>query len=395
MKYLIVLASGMADEPLAELGGRTPLAAAHKPALDELARDGKIGCVRTLPEPLPASEEVALLSALGFSPQEFFTGEAGLAVAESGLKVAPGQLAFMHNLTTEANGVLVDHAAGQISLKEAEVLLTSLAAAFGRPDAQFCAGHGFAGVTVLTLGEDASPSCDPPEAALGLPVARHMPHGAGSELLVRLMELSREAFLEHEINRVRTDLGENPANLLWLWGPGKPPNLPSFESRHHLSGAMVAATESARGLGRLCGMRVPHVSGATGGYRTDYTAKAQCALEAIGAEDLVVVHVASPAEASLEGNVQRKISAIQDIDAMIAAPLLQYARGREDTRMMFLCTHLASVARRRRLRDAVPVVMFGPGLEPLRRGAFSESAAQDGELGVENGHDLLQYFLTR
>jgi len=301
----------------------------------------------------------------------------------------------MHSLTTEANGVLVDHAAGQISLKEAEVLLTSLAAAFGRPDAQFCAGHGSAGVTVLMLGEEAAPICDPPEAALGLPVARRMPHGPGSELLVRLMDLSREAFLEHEVNRVRTDLGENPANLLWLWGAGKPSKLPSFESRHRLSGVMVAATESARGLGRLCGMRVPHVSGATGGYRTDYTAKAQCALEAIGAADLVVVHVASPAEASLEGNIQRKISAIQDIDAMVAAPLLQYARGRGDTRMMFLCTHLASVSRRRRLRDAVPVAMFGPGLEPLRRGAFSESAAQDGELGVEHGHDLLQYFLTR
>ncbi len=186
---------------------------------------------------------------------------------------------------------------------------------------------------------------------------------------MRLMELSREAFFEHEINRVRTDLGENPANLLWLWGPGKPPKLPSFESRHHLSGAMVAATESARGLGRLCGMRVPHVSGATGGYRTDYTAKAQCALEAIGAVDLVVVHVASPAEASLEGNVQRKISAIQDIDAMVAAPLLQYARGRDDTRMMFLCTHMASVARRRRLRDggAGGDVRSGPRTAPPRR----------------------------
>jgi 2,3-bisphosphoglycerate-independent phosphoglycerate mutase len=142
-------------------------------------------------------------------------------------------------------------------------------------------------------------------------------------------------------------------------------------------------------------MRVPHVAGATGGYRTDYAAKAQCALEAIGAVDLVVVHVASPAEASLEGNIQRKISTIQDIDAMIVAPLLQYARRRDDTRMMFLCTHLASVARRRRLREAAPGAMFGPGLEPFRRGAFSESAAQDGELGVEHGHELLQYFLTR
>ena len=226
MKYLIVLASGMADEALEELGGRTPLAAAHTPALDELAREGKTGCVRTLPEGLPASEEVALLSALGFSPNRYFTGEAGLALADSGLTARPGQLAFMHNFTTEANGLLVDYAAGQVSPKEAEALLTSLAAAFGRPEAQFWAGRGFTGVTVLPIMEGAAPVCDAPEAALGLPVEKHLPRGEGSDPIAKLMHLSREVFGEHEINRVRTDLGENPANLLWLWGPGRLPVLP-------------------------------------------------------------------------------------------------------------------------------------------------------------------------
>jgi len=385
----------MADEALEELGGRTPLAAAHTPALDELAREGKTGCVRTLPEGLPASEEVALFSALGFDPHRYFTGEAGLALADSGLTAGPGQLTFMHSLTTEADGLLADCAAGQVSPKEAEALLTSLAATFGRPEAQFWAGRGFTGVTVLPMAEGTAPVCEPPESALGLPVEKRLPRGEGSDLPVQLMHLSREVFGEHEINRVRTDLGENPANLLWLWGPGKLPALPSFESLHQLRGAMVAAAESARGLGRLCGMRVRHVPGATGGYKTDYAAKAQCTLEMVQEDDLVVLHVASPACASLEGNVQRKVSAIEDIDAMIVAPLLQAARQRADTRVMFLCTHLASVARRKRLRTEVPVAIFGPGVEPLRRGPFSESAAQTGELRVEQAHELLAYFLTR
>ena len=395
MKYLIVLASGMADEPLEELDNRTPLAAAHTPALDELAKAGKTGCSRTLPDRLPVSEEVALLSALGYDPHKYFSGEAGLAVADSGLALGADRLPFMHNLATEDNGVLLDHAAGQVSPQEAESLLTSLSAALGRPEFQFHVGRGFAGVTVLPIPEGEEPACDPPEAALGLAIEKHLPRERSGDILRKLIGLSRDVFREHEVNRVRADLGENPANLLWLWGPGRPPVLPSFESCHKLSAAMIAAAESARGLGRLCAMRVPHVAGATGSYRTDYAAKAQAALELIYEVDLVILHVASPADASLEGNTRRKLATIEDIDAMIVQPLLQHAQRKGDTRILFLPTHVASVKKRKRTCGPVPVAMFGPGLEPMRQAGFSELAAQAGELDVKQAHELLPYFLTR
>jgi len=395
MKFVMILAAGVADEPIEALDGRTPLESAHTPALDELARNGKTGRIRTLYDDLPASEEVALLSCLGYDPHKYFCGEAGLAVADSGLRVGRDQLAFMHNLTTESNDVLIDHAAGQITPKEAEALLTSLAAALGRPEVSFWSGRGFTGVTVLPVPEGGEPECVPPERVLGLPIAKHLPVERETDIARKVIETSREVFKEHEVNRIRADLNENPANLLWLWGPGRAPVLPPFESCYGLRAAMVAASESARGLGRLCSMRVPHVPGATGGYRTDYAAKARHALELIEEFDLVVVHVASPAEAALEGNIERKVSAIGDMDAMLVAPLFEHASRRGDMRLLFASSHVASCVRRQRLRSETPVAIFGPGIQPLRGNAFSEANSVIGELGVDEAHGFLAYFLTR
>lgn len=393
MKYFIILASGMADEPLEELDGRTPCEAARTPALDDLAQGGKTGSVALLPEDLPASEEVALLSGLGYDPHEHFTGEAGLAVAATGLHAVKGQSAFIHNFLTEADGVVMDHAAGQITPREAQSLLESLQAALKRSDVQFHVGRGFTGVTVMDLPVIPPPDCTPPEEALGAPFDRHLPRGEGSEPLCELIQRSREVFREHEINCVRADLGENPAHLLWPWGPGRSPKLPSFESLHGLRAAMVAATESARGLGALAGMAVPNVDGATGDFRTDYAAKGQQALKLIEDFDAVVLHIASPADASLKGNVQRKIDTIENIDGMIVAPLLEYVRKSARVRIMFLPTHQASTLRRERTRGVVPVAMYGLGLEPVRQAAYSEAAAEQGEIAVHQGYELLPYFL--
>ena len=350
MKYLILLAAGLADEPVESLGGRTPLEAAHTPTLDGMARGGKTGAVKMIPEDLPASEEVALLAALGYSPHKHFTGEGGLALGNAPFTQGEGRTAYRFNMVTAPDGILQDHAAGQITPREAESLLATLAGALGRPDAQFHVGRGFSGAAALPQG-DGAVLCAPPEALIGQPLEKHLPHGGDCALVKRIIELSRELFAEHEVNRVRADLGENPADALWPWGPGWTPVLEPFKERYGLRGAMVAAAESARGLGKLIGLRTPVIAGATGGYRTDYMAKAQAALKLINEFDLVVLHVAAPAEASLEGNVQRKIASIQELDAMVAAPLADFVRSRNDARMMLISTHMASVARRRRLRD--------------------------------------------
>jgi len=393
LKYLILLASGMADEPVAELAERTPADAAHTPALDALAHDGKIGIHNPIPEDLPASDEVALLSALGYDPHTHFSGEAALSAADIGLEAIAGRMAVVHNLTTQADDMLVDHAAGHISQKEAEALLGSLSGALGRPDIEFHVGRGFSGVTILPAEEDFAPTCVPPEQTFGFSLRKHMPRGKGGDILCQLIELSVETFAEHDINRVRADLGENPANLWWPWGPGRAKALPPFEILHGLRAAMVAAPGPARGLGRLSAMHVPDVEGATGSYQTDYAAKTQCALELLESFDLVTIHVASPAEASLEGNIQRKVRTIEDMDALVLAPLLQRAREDDSLRMMFLATHVASVRGRSRMRGNSPLVLYGPGFDSIRHGAFSERNAAEGEITVARGCDLLEYFL--
>jgi len=393
MKYVMLLLSGAADEPAEELAGRTSLEAAHTPALDRVARDGKTGTLDTLPRELPPSEAVALLSLLGYDPRRFFAGEGGLAAA--GLEVGPaqGQVACMFNLATESDGLLVDHSAGQISLEEADSLLRALSARLERPDIILRPGRGFTGVMALPLSGERLPVCVPPEQVLGRRVEKHLPRGSGSETLRDIIRLSREVFQEHEVNAVRADLGENPANLLWPWGPGSTPSLPSFRELHGLRAAMVAAEECARGLGRLAGMHVPAVPGATGGYGTDYAAKARCALDLLEEFDLVAVHVASPAEASLEGNLERKVKSIADVDAMIAAPLLRRVQESGSVRLLCAATHLASVRQRRRTHEKVPVTLCGPGIEPVRDAPFSERAAENGEMGLLEAHSFLSYFL--
>jgi len=392
MKYLIVLASGLPDEPLEELDGRTPLEAADTPTLDEIAVRGRLASVVTVPEDLPPSEEVGLLSALGYDPRTHFNGEAALAAASISGDLAEGEIAFIHNFVTEADGMIRDHAAGHIPPAEAEVLLTALAHELDDERVRFYTIAGYAGLTVMNL-PGRPPKCMPPEAMWERPIEKALPGGEGSELIRTVINTSRNVFAEHEINRVRADLGENPANLLWLWGPGRPQTVPSFESIHHLQAAMIAVSASARGLATLAGMELLDAPEASGVYDCDYAATARTATEALTRCDVAAVHIDAPAEAALEGDEQRKLSVIQDLDAHLLAPLFRFVTENEFVRLLVLPTHMVSAARRTRLRTAIPAAMFGPGLEPVRGNAFTENNAAHGEIIVERGHELLPYFL--
>jgi len=393
MKYLIILASGAADDPIPELDGKTPLDAARTPGLDALAVDGKTGLIATQPDDLAMAEEVALLGALGYDPHAYFTGEAGLAAAAFDTRIGPERIAVRHNLATEADGAIADHAAGQITVPEAQVLVAALQGALDRPDVTFHVGRGFAGVTIVPSVRDGVPACVSVAEAMGRPTDEILPSGEGAEILRRIVNASREVFVEHDINRVRADLDENPATLFWPWGAGRPPVLPSFESRFKLTGAVVAAHESARGIGRLAGMEVPNVAEATGTYKTNYAAKAECALEVLNTFDLVVIHAASPGDASLDGNAALKRQLIEDIDAHIVQPALDLAARSGDMRILFLATRHVATTARHPTRNAVPLAMFGPGVQAVRHARLSEAAAAEGELVIAQGHTLLQYFL--
>ncbi len=395
MKYVLILIGGMADEPVDEFDGRTPLEAAHTPAADRMALEGKSGRVNTIPEGMPLSEEVALLAIAGYDPAKFFTGEAGLAAAGLGVQLGGEAIALRHALVTEADGKLADHAAGQVTLPEAEALLGTLNGSLARADVRFYLGRGFTGVTVVPNFGPTTPLCRPPESVIEMPVEKCLPTGEGSELLRRIIGVSRQVFREHDINRVRTDLGENPANLLWLWGAGRPTTLPAFAVRHGLRAAMIAGLESARGLANLAGMTLPPPLHDAGTYRTDLSAKATTAIDLLATHDVVFVHVAAPADAGIEGNPRRKRQIIEDIDAVLVSPLLEHVCALGEARLMLLPTHTVSSKRRCRTAAEVPLAMIGCGLEPVREAPFGESAMAQAEIAVRHGHELLEYFLTR
>ena len=393
MKYLVVLASGLADEPVEGLEGRTPVEAAETPVLDEMARHGRLAAVTTLPEDLPASEEVALFSILGYDPHDGFCGEAGLAAADLLSSMPAGQMAFVHNLATVGDETMLDCAAGHIPPKEAEALLTALAEALDTGTVQFCVGQGFRGLTVMGLSAVPPPQCLPPEEALNRPIEACLPRGEGAEELCRLIAASREIFSEHEINTVRADLGENPADILWPWGGGRPPELPAFESRYGLQATMIADTAAARGFGKATGMAVIEAADSSARGEGDYERSAQRATDALSLCDVAIVHVSAPGEASLDGDARRKVEVVQEIDRQLLGPLFRYAAENELVRLLFSPTHLASVSRRRRMHAPVSAVMFGPGLEALRGGTYSEIAVDRAEIVVKRGHELLEYFL--
>jgi 2,3-bisphosphoglycerate-independent phosphoglycerate mutase len=386
MKYLIIWASGLADEPSPELGDRSPLEVARTPALDEAARIGRIASVATLPTDLPASEEVALFSALGYDPHIHFTGEAALAAAELLPRLSKGQAAFIHNLATEADGQIVDHTGGRIRPQEADALLQSLAKELNDPSVEFSVGRGFTGITLTKLSVAPAPQCRPPETMWGQPIEKCMPQGEGAEKLENIISLSREVFAEHEINRVRTDLGENPANILWLWGPGRPHEIPSFQSQYGLQTTLFSSDPAARGLGKLTGLTVASVP-------EDNSDKAQPVIDALALSDAVILHVSDADHLSLEGDLQGCIAFIEAMDRNIVAPLLAHITQSEFTRLLFLPTHVASTSQRLRLRNPVPALLCGPGFAPVRARPFSERACSQAGVVVDHGYELMEYFM--
>ncbi|MBM4032874.1 MAG: cofactor-independent phosphoglycerate mutase [Planctomycetes bacterium] len=400
MKYAIVVPDGMADHPLERLGGRTPLAVAATPHMDAVAARGRLGLVCHTPRGLPPGSDVAMLSVLGCDPTECYTGRAPLEAASMGIELGPLDVAFRCNLVTVDGGTLVDHSAGHISNREAAVLIELLNARLGSPAIRFHQGVGYRHLMVYHGQEPLAADCTPPHDILDQPFARHLPRGQGAELLISLMERSRELLARHDINDVRIDLGENPANMVWLWGGGRRPRLPSFAERYGKRGAVVAAVDLVRGIATCLGMDLIHVEGATGYIQTNFAGKGQAAIEALGRYDLVFVHIEAPDEAGHQGNIQAKVDAIEAIDQHIVGPLHAALEARGEYRLLVLPDHPTPIEVRTHVAEPVPFAYCGTAVGERAPGAgdgsgrrFTEADAAATGLLVDPGHQLLAMFL--
>jgi 2,3-bisphosphoglycerate-independent phosphoglycerate mutase len=394
MKFAVLVGDGMADWPLENWGGKTPLELAHTPWMDFLAQRGKVGRVLTVPEDLPPDSSIANLSLLGYDPRKFFPGRGPLEASSRGIILQEGQWAFRCNLVSlsEDGKRLIDYSGGHISSEEARELFSMLEQKLGGGRFRFYPGVSFRGL-LLVNSLDGEVLTTPPHDIMGMEIEPFLPKGKGSEALRELMERAKELLKGHPLNRKRIQGGKLPANGIWPWGGGKRPSMPSFKERFHLSGAVVAGVDLIRGIGILLGMEAPLVEGATGFLDTNYRGKAQMALQCLKKVDFVYLHVEAPDEASHMGSLEEKIRAIERFDQEVVGPVFEGLKQmKEDFRLLVATDHPTPLSQRTHVREAVPFVIYDPRKEEGGFPSFSEREAQKGLL-IEEGHRLLDYFL--
>jgi len=290
-------------------------------------------------------------------------------------------------------GICEDFTAGGLASPEAKQLIADLNAQVAKERCTFHAGESYRHLITVSNPAGFDPVCTPPRQLQGKQVTAHLPRGPGADWLRTVMELAGTLLAAHEVNLVRRDLGENPATGIWPWGLGRVRSFEQFSARFRQSAALIAAEPAVRGIGALLGLTPVSVRGATGDLHTDYGAKGKAAVKALKKHDLVIVHVAAPAVASLAGDVDAKVKALEQIDSQIIGPLLEALRGGADWRLLVAPDHAWSVANGAPGRTAPPFCLAGRAIHSVLERPLTEASAAASDLQIELGHELMEYFL--
>lgn len=396
MKYVVLLCDGMADTPCPELEGRTPMEAARKPHMDALAARAEVGTVRTVPEGLAPGSDVANLAVMGYDTRTCYTGRSPLEAANIGVELADDDVAFRCNLVTLSDDpvytdkTILDYCAGDIHTADADPIIRTIQAELGGGTFDFYTGTAYRHCMVWHGGKTALGAITPPHDITGKPIAPYLPAHPDAAPVLELMRRSAELLKEHPVNRERTRKGLAPANAIWLWGQGKRPRLQSFADHYGLKGSVVSAVDLLKGIGRLAGMNVCEVEGATGYIDTNYTGKMQAALEELkNGQDYVYIHVEAPDECGHRGEVHNKVKAIEDIDRLILGPLMEALPALGDYTLMVLPDHPTPLAIRTHVATPVPYLLYRSGA-PVESGvrSFTEAEAASTGLCVDPGYTL-------
>ena len=398
-KAVVFLADGMADEPLAELGNRTPLEAVDTPCMDQIAARGASGTFLSLPEGFPTSSDAANMSVLGYSLAQFYPGRGPIEAVAQGIELAPDDIAWRCNLVNVRDGILKDYSAGHISNEVSIPLMNALQERFGSEDVTFYPGVSYRNLLVLH-GKKFSAnidyhkpdsSQDEPVSELGLTALDDSPEAAYTvKFLTELQQASFDFLSAHPLNRGR----EVPANLIWPWSPGRKPHFVSFSEKYAgKKGAVISAVDVIFGIAECAGMDVIRVPGATGFIDTNYEGKAQAALEALKDHDLVYLHLEAIDECSHLGDLKLKQQAISELENRIIAPVMKALEGRGVT-FAILPDHPVPLHLRKHTRTPVPVAICGEHIRPDAVTVYSETAAPHGSLGAMSGEQFMRKVLN-
>jgi 2,3-bisphosphoglycerate-independent phosphoglycerate mutase len=381
-KIAVMVGDGMGDEPVAVLGGKTPLQVADIPTLRRVAALGHVQRVQTVPDGLAPGSDVANMGLLGYNALENYTGRAAIEAAGARIPLQPADVAYRTNLVTIEEGKMLDYSAGDISSEEAHALIAALNQAVSRDGLKFHGGVSYRHLLIWRNGPTEL-VVTPPHEISGKPVAEHLPKGPRQEEARALMELSRQVFAEHPINLARVAKGQRPATQIWLWGYGKAMLLESYPERYGLQGGVITAVDLVRGLAVLCGLEVIRVPGATGWIDTNYEGKAQAAIDCLRHSDFVYVHVEAPDECGHKGMAEEKVRAIENYDRRIVAPVWAALEADGQPYRLIVCTdHRTPIVKRGHTSDPVPFAWVdGPlgAIEASASAAFDEFIPSEGK----------------
>ena len=396
MKYVIVLGDGMADKPIEELGGKTPLAYAKTENLDRLSAYSEIGMVHTIPDGMKPGSDTANLSVIGYDPKLYYSGRSPLEALSIGVPMKETDIALRCNIVTisEEEGIpfeertIIDHSSDEISTEDCAVLLEAVKKELQNETYMFYVGTSYRHCLIWDKGEVVE--LTPPHDVLGRVIAPYLPN---DRALYEMMKKSYDILEHHPLNEERRRKGLHPANCCWFWGAGTKPLLSDFEKEHHKKGVMISAVDLLKGIAVGAGMDNIEVEGANGGLNTNYEGKAEAAVKALTKDgyDFAYIHVEAPDEMGHQGSVEKKVKAIENIDARVIKPLLAglEASG-EPFRLMVLPDHPTPICVRTHTSDDVPYLLYDSTKQAAGSHLYNEAEAAQTGIRVEKGHDLIR-----
>lgn len=394
MKYIVVLGDGMADEPVSEIGGMTPLEYAKTPAMDSIAPKSEIGLAHTIPEGMKPGSDTANLAVLGYDPEKYYTGRSPLEALSIGVPLKDTDIAMRCNIVTLSDDSLpysektiIDHSSSEISTEDAAVLMEAIQKELNNDTYKFYVGTSYRHLTIWDKGEITE--LTPPHDVLGRVVGEYLPQ---DQYLRKMMEKSYDILNNHPLNIERAKKGLNKANSIWFWGAGTRPALDSFEGKYGKKGAMISAVDLLKGIAEGTGMHNIDVPGANGTLETNWEGKAEAAVKALLEDnyDFVYIHMEAPDEMGHQGSLERKIKAIEYLDSRVLARLIEKMdASSEDYRVLVMPDHPTPVSCRTHTSDPVPYMLYDSTINKSATWLYNEKdAAKSGNV-VEKGYTLM------
>ena len=398
MKYIIILGDGMADEPLQELGGKTPLEYAQTKELDRLSKKAKLGMVHTIPEGMKPGSDTANLAVMGYNPKKYYTGRSPLEALSIGVPMKDTDIAIRCNVVTLSEEdvpyekrTILDHSAGEITTEEAKELIEAVKEVLANEVYSFYVGTSYRHLTIWDKGQIVE--LVPPHDVLGRTIEEYLPQDMA---LRAMMEKSYDILNNHPINIERAKKGLNKANSIWFWGAGSKPALDLFEEKYQKKGVMVSAVDLLKGIAVGAGMKNLEVEGADGTLHTNYEGKAMAAVDALLKDgyDFAYIHVEAPDEMGHQGSMENKIKAIEYLDEkVIQVVTREMDKSGEDYRLLIMPDHPTPIACRTHTSNPVPYLLYSSNELLEKQWNYNEKEATESGNYLEEGYTLINELL--